>query len=101
MIASIVIKISTSCRHFLTVRFKKEDIAVNTEHDSEWFIFWLTYRNYTRNKIVDPVLNATEQHIQTSHHGVFSFTISRFVLETFKPSFHFVVIVVAKSFSTM
>ena len=32
-------------------------------------------------KIVDPILNATEQHFQASLNGVFSFSISYFVVE--------------------
>ena len=34
-----------------------------------------------RRKIVDPILNASEQHFHTSLNGVFSFSISCFVLE--------------------
>ena len=34
-----------------------------------------------RRKIVDPILNVSEQHFHTSPNGVFSFSISCFVLE--------------------
>ena len=34
-----------------------------------------------RRKIVDPILNASQQHFHTSLNGVFSFAISCFVLE--------------------
>ena len=34
-----------------------------------------------RKKIVDPILNATEQHFPMSLNGVFSFLLSGFVFE--------------------
>ena len=34
-------------------------------------------------KIFDPILNTTEQHFRTSLNGVFSFSISCFVLEIY------------------
>ena len=34
--------------------------------------------------IDDPILNATEQHFQTSLNDVFSFSISYFVLDIFR-----------------
>ena len=39
---------------------------------------------HCNENIVDPILDATEQHLQTSLNGVFSFLISCFVLEIFK-----------------
>ena len=36
---------------------------------------------HCNKKIFDPILNATEQHFHTSLNGVFSFSISCFVLE--------------------
>ena len=35
-------------------------------------------------KIIDPILNATEQHLQTSLYSVFSFSIFCFVLEVLR-----------------
>ena len=43
--------------------------------------FHVPLKCHCNEKIFDPILNTTEQHFQTSLDGVFSFSISCFVLE--------------------
>ena len=45
---------------------------------------FVTLKVPLRRKIVDPILNASEQHFQTSLNDVFSFSISFSVLEIFR-----------------
>ena len=44
----------------------------------------VTLKCWCNEKIVDPILNATEQHFQMSLNGVFSFSQCRFVFEIFR-----------------
>ena len=46
--------------------------------------FFLWFKVPLQRTIVDPILSATEQHFQTSLNGVFSFSISCFILEIFR-----------------
>ena len=44
----------------------------------------LLLKCHCNEKFFDPILNTTEQHFHASRNGVFSFSISCFVLETLR-----------------
>ena len=57
------------------------DIVRHIKLDQRFFRCSDTLKCHCNEKILDPILNTTEQHFHTSLNGVFSFSISCFVLE--------------------
>ena len=61
--------------------FKKKLIFTNTKNQKNALIYEKVLKCHCNEKIFDPILSTTEQHFHTSLNGVFSFSISCFVLE--------------------
>ena len=81
------VNIYFSSLRLLTIKSVLESSTSNTSTifalslPLRWLSATLVLNCHCNEKIFDSILNTTEQHFDTSHNGVFSFSISCFVLE--------------------